>query len=51
MAFYCTSMLDIALELAAQDTVYEDVAIQMLKTFAILSGVINGTEGGKDRLT
>lgn len=44
MAFYCVSMLDIALELAQQDAVYEDMAIQMLKNFVILSSFINGTK-------
>ena len=44
MAFYCISMLDLSLELARHDAVYEDIAIQMLNNFLVLCGCINGTE-------
>ena len=45
MAFYCSTMLDIALELAAQDSVYEDVASKFFEHFVAIADAMN-TLGG-----
>ena len=45
MAFYCTTMLSMALELAAEDPEYEDVASKFFEHFVAISDAIN-TLGG-----
>lgn len=45
MAFYCGTMLSIALELAAEDPVYEDIASKFLEHFVGIVDAIN-TVGG-----
>jgi hypothetical protein len=41
MAMYCLNMLDIALELAAQDPTYEDVATKFLEHFFYIAHAMN----------
>jgi hypothetical protein len=45
MAFYCTTMLAIALELAAEDPVYEDIASKFFEHFIEITDAMN-TVGG-----
>jgi hypothetical protein len=45
MAFYCTTMLAMALELASQDPAYEDVASKFFEHFVAITDAIN-TLGG-----
>jgi len=45
MAFYCTTMLAIALELAREDPAYEDVASKFFEHFVAISEAMN-THGG-----
>ena len=45
MAFYCTTMLSMALELARMDRAYEDVASKFFEHFVAISGAMN-TLGG-----
>jgi len=45
MAFYCNIMLDMALELAADDPAYEDVASKFFEHFVAISDAMN-TLGG-----
>jgi hypothetical protein len=45
MAFYCTTMLSMALELAAEDPSYEDVASKFFEHFIAIADAIN-TLGG-----
>jgi hypothetical protein len=45
MAFYCATMLSIAIELAAEDPAYEDVASKFFEHFVAISHAIN-TVGG-----
>ena len=45
MAFYCTTMLSMALELAAEDLAYEDVASKFFEHFIAIADAIN-TLGG-----
>jgi len=45
MAFYCTTMLSMALELAAEDPTYEDVASKFFEHFIAIADAIN-TLGG-----
>jgi hypothetical protein len=45
MAFYCTTMLSIALELAREDPTYEDVASKFFEHFVHISDAMN-THGG-----
>jgi hypothetical protein len=45
MAFYCSTMLAMALELAAEDPAYEDVASKFFEHFVAISDAIN-TLGG-----
>ncbi len=45
MAFYCTTMLSMALELARTDRAYEDVASKFFEHFVAISGAMN-TLGG-----
>ncbi|HKV11524.1 MAG TPA: glucosidase [Thermoanaerobaculia bacterium] len=41
MAFFCTTMLEIALELARQDPAYEDVASKFFEHFVAISDAMN----------
>jgi hypothetical protein len=45
MAFYCGTMLAIALELAAHDRAYEDVASKFLEHFVAIVDAMNGLGG------
>jgi hypothetical protein len=45
MAFYCTTMLSISLELAAEEPVYEDVASKFFEHFVAIADAMN-TLGG-----
>ncbi len=45
MAFYCGTMLSIALELASQDEVYEDLASKFFEHFIAISDAINNLGG------
>ena len=45
MAFYCTTMLAIALELASEDPAYEDVASKFFEHFVAITDAMN-TLGG-----
>jgi hypothetical protein len=45
MAFYCTTMLDIALELAEHNRVYEDVASKFFEHFLSIADAINHIGG------
>ena len=45
MAFYCTTMLSIALELAAEQPVYEDIASKFFEHFVAIADAMN-TLGG-----
>jgi Mannosylglycerate hydrolase MGH1-like glycoside hydrolase domain len=49
MAMYCLSLLGIALELAKEDSVYEDIATKFFEHFVYIGAAINnigGHEGG-----
>ena len=45
MAFYCVTMLGIALELAGEDPSYEDIASKFFEHFAVITNAMN-TLGG-----
>jgi hypothetical protein len=45
MAFFCTTMLAMALELARKDPAYEDVASKFFEHFVAISDAINGLGG------
>ena len=45
MAFYCTIMLDIALELAKFDPAYEDVASKFFEHFVAIADAMNSIHG------
>jgi hypothetical protein len=45
MAFYCATMLSIALELAAQDPSYSDIASKFFEHFVAISDAINNFRG------
>ncbi len=45
MAFYCSTMLAIALELAREDPVYEDVASKFFEHFVAIADAINALGG------
>ncbi len=45
MAFYCVTMLEIALELASVDTSYEDVASKFFMHFVAIADAINCLDG------
>jgi hypothetical protein len=45
MAFYCSTMLAIALELAHEDPVYEDVASKFFEHFVAIADAINSLGG------
>jgi hypothetical protein len=44
MGFYCLNMLAIALELARDDRVYEDVATTFFEHFLSIAGALNGVD-------
>ncbi|MFN0152223.1 MAG: MGH1-like glycoside hydrolase domain-containing protein [bacterium] len=46
MAFYCTTMLSIALELASEDPTYEDVASKFFEHFVAITDAMNELGGG-----
>lgn len=46
MAFYCTTMLTIALELAREDESYEDVASKFFEHFITIADAMNSLGGG-----
>jgi Glycosyl hydrolase family 63 C-terminal domain len=45
MAFYCSTMLSIALELAGHDPVYEDIASKFFEHFVAISDAMNSLGG------
>ena len=45
MAFYCVTMLSIALELASEDPSYEDIASKFFEHFAIITKAMNHLGG------
>jgi hypothetical protein len=45
MAFYCTTMLSMALELASEDSEYEDLASKFFEHFIAISSAINNFGG------
>jgi hypothetical protein len=45
MAFYCTTMLSIALELASEDPAYEDVASKFFEHFVAITDAMNSLGG------
>ncbi len=45
MAFYCSSMLSIAIELASEDNVYEDIASKFFEHFVAIADAMNGIGG------
>jgi hypothetical protein len=45
MAFYCATMLSMALELAREDPVYEDVASKFFEHFIAIADAINTLDG------
>jgi hypothetical protein len=47
MAFFCVTMLDIALELALYDDVYEDMASKFFEHFVSIVDAMNQLSGGK----
>lgn len=49
MAYYCVTMLDIALDLALRDPSYEDMACKFLEHFIQIADVIDGI-GGSTKL-
>ena len=47
MAFFCVVMLDIALELALHDPVYEDMASKFFEHFVAIVDAMNSLGGGE----
>jgi hypothetical protein len=45
MAFYCSTMLSMALELAAEDPSYEDIASKFFEHFVAITDAMNGIGG------
>ena len=45
MAFYCTTLLSMALELASEDPVYEDVASKFFEHFVAITDAMNSVGG------
>jgi hypothetical protein len=45
MAFYCSTMLSIALELAVEDAAYEDIASKFFEHFVAITDAMNGIGG------
>ena len=50
MAFFCLTMLDIALELALFDPVYEDMASKFFEHFVSIVDAMNQLSGGENWL-
>lgn len=48
MAFYCLSMLNIALELAKHRPIYEDIASKFFEHFILISDAMTHRAGGKE---
>ncbi|KAL4754695.1 hypothetical protein BDW72DRAFT_165977 [Aspergillus terricola var. indicus] len=48
MAFYCLSMLNIALELAKHRRIYEDIASKFFEHFILISDAMTFKSGGKE---
>jgi len=46
MAFYCIHMLSMALELARDDWIYQDIASKFLEHFGAITHAINQADGG-----
>ena len=46
MAFFCVVMLDMALELALHDPVYEDMASKFFEHFVQIADAMNELNGG-----
>ena len=46
MAFFCTTMLSIALELAMEDAAYEDIASKFFEHFVRIVDAMNSASGG-----
>lgn len=46
MGMYCLNMLDIAMELASKDPVYEDVASKFFEHFVLIAHAMNDMGGG-----
>ena len=46
MAFYARCMLEMSLELAVQDPVYEDMAIKFIQHFTVIQAAINNHDTG-----
>ncbi|KAI9741177.1 MAG: hypothetical protein M1834_002890 [Cirrosporium novae-zelandiae] len=49
MAFYCLSMLNIALELAKHRRIYEDIASKFFEHFILISDAMTFRSGGKEK--
>ena len=49
MAFYCLSMLNIALELAKHRRIYEDIASKFFEHFILISDAMSYRDGGKEK--
>ena len=47
MAFFCVTMLDIALELALENPVYEDMASKFFENFVAIIDAMNNLDGSK----
>lgn len=47
MAFFCVTMLDMALTLAEQDPVYEDMASKYFEHFILIVDAINSSGQGR----
>ena len=47
MAFFCVTMLNIALELALEDPVYEDMASKFFEHFVSIVGAMNAMADGQ----
>lgn len=47
MAFFCVTMLDMALVLAEQDPVYEDMASKYFEHFILIVDAINSSGQGR----
>ena len=48
MAFYCLSMLNIALELAKHRRIYEDIASKFFEHFILISDAMTYRSGGQE---
>jgi hypothetical protein len=49
MAFYCLSMLNIALELAKHRRIYEDIASKFFEHFVLISDAMSFRAGGQEK--